>query len=587
MSLELWGGIECTVNRVNSRSFDQLVRSGHDQRLDDLDRFAALGLKTLRYPVLWERVQPNAPDEYDWRWSDERLGRLQELGIRPIVGLLHHGSGPSWTDLLDPHFPVKLARYALEVARRYPWVDAYVPVNEPLTTARFSGLYGLWYPHRKDNSSFVQALLNQIEGISLSMKAIRSVHPRAELVQTEDLGKTFSTPALRYQAEFENERRWITFDLLTGRFSEDYPLWTFLRENGADCSRLERFAREPCPPDIHGVNYYVTSERYLDECLESYPRNTHGRNAFQAYADVNAVRTRPDGILGLGALLREHWDRYGAPMAVTEAHIGCTREEQVRWLVDTWNQCRYLAENGIECRAVTAWALLGTFDWNSLVVEERGDYEPGAFDVRTGEPRPTAMARVIRTLAAGKDFISPILRTHGWWRRPERLAENLRPVPFLAPALSGPPILVIGAEKGLGEIFSRVCENRGLACRLVSKEEVDIDEETSVLFAQKKYRPWAFIDASTYVPPDLAGKEQNGAVVHAYIFEKEGKPCLTFSRGLGLDPDHESNLMISTQIEEAFLFNLCHATLDFLIDSEIGLWRLEPAASSGCFQNAG
>ena len=26
---------------------------------------------------------------------------------------------------------------------RYPWIDAYTPVNEPLTTARFSGLYGI------------------------------------------------------------------------------------------------------------------------------------------------------------------------------------------------------------------------------------------------------------------------------------------------------------------------------------------------------------------------------------------------------------------------------------------------------------
>jgi hypothetical protein len=38
--LAMWGGGECTVNRVGNRWFDQLAWTGHDRRLDDLDRFA-------------------------------------------------------------------------------------------------------------------------------------------------------------------------------------------------------------------------------------------------------------------------------------------------------------------------------------------------------------------------------------------------------------------------------------------------------------------------------------------------------------------------------------------------------------------
>src|SRR4051812_37703523 len=101
---EMWGGIECTVNRVGDRYFDQLAFSGHAYRADDLDRIAGLGLRALRYPVLWERVAPDRPDRCDWSFSDERLGRLRELGITPIVGLLHHGAGPRYTDLLAPGF---------------------------------------------------------------------------------------------------------------------------------------------------------------------------------------------------------------------------------------------------------------------------------------------------------------------------------------------------------------------------------------------------------------------------------------------------------------------------------------------------
>src|SRR3954462_8190793 len=110
--LELWAGHECTVNRVGGVFHDQTVRSGHQHRIDDLDRFAALGLRALRYPVLWERVAPDGLESADWSWSDERLARLRALRVRPIVGLLHHGSGPRDTSLVDPQFPQKLAAYA-------------------------------------------------------------------------------------------------------------------------------------------------------------------------------------------------------------------------------------------------------------------------------------------------------------------------------------------------------------------------------------------------------------------------------------------------------------------------------------------
>ena len=45
--LELWAGVECTLNRVGDHYFDQLALSGHESRLTDLDLFAALGVLAL------------------------------------------------------------------------------------------------------------------------------------------------------------------------------------------------------------------------------------------------------------------------------------------------------------------------------------------------------------------------------------------------------------------------------------------------------------------------------------------------------------------------------------------------------------
>jgi dTDP-4-dehydrorhamnose reductase len=268
--VEIWAGVECTVNRVGEEYFDQLERNGHARRLDDLELFAQLGIKKIRYPVLWERVAPDGLENADWSWVDARLGKLRELGITPIVGLVHHGSGPRDTSLLDPEFPQKLTEFAGAVAERYPWVTYYTPINEPLTTARFSGMYGHWYPHGRDNLTFARALLGECQAIALSMQAIREINPNAKLVQTEDLGKTYSTPKLVYQAELENERRWLSFDLLCGHMTPMNPNWGYLRYCGISEEELEAACQNSyCPPDIIGINHYVTSERFLDEHLEN------------------------------------------------------------------------------------------------------------------------------------------------------------------------------------------------------------------------------------------------------------------------------------------------------------------------------
>src|SRR5688572_24342610 len=158
---ELWGGIECTIVRVGDDYRDQNVETGHASRPADIDLIAGLGIGTILYPILWESVAREGPDRLDFAWTDERLHMLRERGIKVVGGLLHHGSGPAFTGLLDPDFPRKLADYAARAAERYPWIETWTPVNEPLTTARFAGLYGHWHPHRRDLATFARILVNQ------------------------------------------------------------------------------------------------------------------------------------------------------------------------------------------------------------------------------------------------------------------------------------------------------------------------------------------------------------------------------------------------------------------------------------------
>ncbi len=506
--LEVWAGVEATTVRVGDNYFHQLDQSGHATRLDDLDRFASLGIKAIRYPVLWERTAPDGPESADWSWADERLGRLRELGVRPIVGLVHHGSGPAHTSLLDPAFPEKVAQYARAVAERYPWVEEYTPINEPLTTARFSALYGHWYPHRRDDQAFAQALLIQCRAVVLAMRAIREVNPDARLVQTDDLGKTFSTPTLAYQADLENERRWISWDLLTGRLTPDHLMWGWLRRcAGVEDAELAWFHENPCPPDIVGINTYLSSERFLDERVDRYPTEIPGTNGRHTYVDVLAARVLPEGASGPEALLCETWERYGLPIAVTEAHNGCTREEQLRWLDEMWRGAHGACAAGADVRAVTAWSLLGAFDWNTLLTRQDNFYEPGVFDLRAPEPRPTAIATMLWDLAQHGEHRHPVLAGPGWWRRPDRFIYPLvtEPDPGTANGQdlplgwSAPPLLIVGAGTPLGEALAHICRDRGLAYRLLAPEEMGTGTAESMGAVLNHYEPWGVIDAGAYL----------------------------------------------------------------------------------------
>jgi len=167
--LELWGGVECSVVRIGDEYRNQVVETGHSARFDDLDAMIGLGVKAVRYPILWETVAPETPTELDFSWHDKRLEHLRQRGIKVIAALVHHGSGPRYTSLLDPKFPDLLADYAAKVARRYPWIDYWNPVNEPMTTARFSCLYGHWHPHLTDIDATFRALVNQCLAIKRSI----------------------------------------------------------------------------------------------------------------------------------------------------------------------------------------------------------------------------------------------------------------------------------------------------------------------------------------------------------------------------------------------------------------------------------
>jgi len=239
-------------------------------------------------------------------------------------------------------------------------------------------------------------------------------------------------------------------------------------------------------------------------------------------------------------------------MAVTEAHIDANREDQLRWLLEVWNAAEEACRRGADVRAVTVWSLLGSFDWNCLVTECTGYYETGAFDLRSPVPRPTALAVMMRELATGRPLSSPVLQGAGWWRRPGRFlcppAASSTSLAALPPERQYPqrpaqPILVSGATGTLGSAFARICEQRNLSFRVLTRQELDIADPASVEAAIRRHQPWAIINAGGYVKVHQAEQEHarclrdntHGATVLAIACARHALRLLSFSSDLVFD----------------------------------------------------
>jgi hypothetical protein len=147
-------------------------------------------------------------------------------------------------------------------------------------------------------------------------RAIREVTPGARLVQTEDMGAVFSTPALEYQATFENHRRWLSLDLLCGgpRAVQDFL-------ETCEHHFVEVLRGEDVDVVTEGLRLSLSRE-VLEDLLEE-PGNLEA-------ARIDRVRrddVKPLGLLLCGLLLLEVVEKRDRPFGVLRV-LGDEKHEQ-------------------------------------------------------------------------------------------------------------------------------------------------------------------------------------------------------------------------------------------------------------------
>ena len=347
-------GIEDTFITAPSprtgRTLDEYELTGHYERThEDLALFAELGLRSVRYGIPWHRINPRR-GEWDFSWADRPLERLLDLGIAPIVDLVHYGL-PGWIEgaYLHPDYPEYAAEFATRIAERYRGrIHAYTPLNEPRVTAWYCGRLGWWPPFGRSWRGFVQVMLAVCRGIVRTVEALRSVDREIVDVHVDatDLYEAVSAE-LAPEASRRQEVVFLALDLVSGRLQEGHPLFEWLLANGASKESLEWFDTRAVKPDLIGINLYpLFSEKRL-------VRSARGLRIRMRYASANIV----------DRLAELYWSRYRRPLLISETASEGSVARRLAWLEDSVVATARVRSRGIPLIGYTWWPLFALVTW--------------------------------------------------------------------------------------------------------------------------------------------------------------------------------------------------------------------------------
>jgi len=334
---------------ATGRTLDEYELTQHyDKWREDLDLVKELGVTHARYGIPWHRIN-SAPNRWDWSFADQTLERMLELGVEPIVDLVHYGL-PRWIEgaYTNPDYPRFVAEYARRAAERFQGrIHLWTPLNEPRVTAWYCGKLGWWPPFRRGWRGFLQVMLGVCKGIVETARAIRAVDDENMIVHVDatDLYES-SDPALAGEVARRQEIVFLALDLISGRVGEHHPLFHWLLKNGVSLKDLEWFRAHAIELEIIGINLYpLFSQKILK-------RAPHLRIKMP-YAGGEIVER----------LATMYHARYQVPIFISEtASLGSVRRRS-DWLKASVASTLSARAKGIPLVGYTWWPLFALVTW--------------------------------------------------------------------------------------------------------------------------------------------------------------------------------------------------------------------------------
>jgi hypothetical protein len=283
--------------------------------------------------------------------------------------------------------------------------------------------------------------------------------------------------------------------------------------------------------------------------------------------DVEATRSGHN--LGLKSLIIEAWNRYRLPVAVTECHMNCTREEQMRWFNECWQSARELIHDGIKIKAVTAWSLIGSHDWNSLLTRNANNYESGVFDITDKKIRKTALFNMIRHLNETGDYDHPLLPYKGWWHADKRNFESK--------CASESTLIIIGQSitGHTVRLLTESCQLRAIPFLVIKMDNTNFNDY-EIQRIKEKYHPWAIITVELFheFQPELSSIYACIENQNSLVADREKTRYSTDILRISANKYADLNALTIRERNASNVKEHCNKAIDLLIDKAYGWWMI-------------
>ncbi len=347
-------GYECTdkLNAFGHR-VDFLNVTGHLALIDeDYRQLKPFGIRTVREGIRWSFVEKR-PYHYDWSTVATMIRHARVNGIQQVWDICHFG----FPDDLTPLHPLFARRFAAvcrsfvlfyrEICPVGPLI--VTPINEVSFLSWLGGDARGTSPYCWGQGWEVKYALMRayIEGVA----AMREADPGIRILTTEPLVNMVppldADPDVVAQAVASHQIQYQAVDMLGGRM----------------CPEL---GGSPEYIDILGFNFYYNNQ-WIDGAHQFLPW----------FNDDHDPRWRP-----LSSLLREAYDRYQRPIALTETSH--SEEHRPNWIEYIGKECAKVIRENMPLWGICLYPIIDRPDWDHL----HPWYNSGLWDVEQGSEEP-------------------------------------------------------------------------------------------------------------------------------------------------------------------------------------------------------
>lgn len=321
------GGYECAdmINKFGNR-VDVLRLTGHDTHvLEDYQRLAAMGIKTVREGIRWSVVE-SSPGVYDFSEVKNRMEAAKQTGIQQLWDICHFGY-PDGLIPTHPHFADRLSAICVAFTKlyRYYTEDPLIitPINEMSFLSWLSGDARGTVPFAA-GTGFDQKY-HLCKAAIKAINGIKETDPAAQVMLVEPLIRIHPQEGQYTEESIVgfNEAQFQAMEMVTGRM----------------CPELGGSAEHM---DIAGFNFYYNNQwehfgPVLGWCKQKR------RESFTT-------------------LLHDAYRRYNLPVVLSETgHFG---EDRSKWMNLITEDCIAAIQAGIPLKGICVYPVLDRPDWD-------------------------------------------------------------------------------------------------------------------------------------------------------------------------------------------------------------------------------